>query len=241
MSLARRRIRRAERAVARREDRQDRRAERVERKQRRVARQRRAPEVARQLLLDTAERLFADHNPDEVGLKEVAREAGVSHALITHYFGTYAGLVEATLARRITALRERIRERLLEAGALARPEELLDLLFDALEDPVHLRLMKWMAASERPSAHAFALQQRGLAVIAQQVAQAMRPDPPRELVATIELTLVTAVAAATGYAVSKAALAGAIGHEPGRALDAGVRKTLAGMVQAYLRDRIGLP
>ena len=101
--------------------------------------------------------------------------------------------------------------------------------------------MKWLAASERPTAiHAFALQQRGLATIAQQVAEAMRPDPPREMVETLELALVTAVAAATGYAISKAALAGAIGKDPSPALDAGVRRTLAGMVQAYLRDRIGL-
>ncbi|HEY5951261.1 MAG TPA: TetR/AcrR family transcriptional regulator [Kofleriaceae bacterium] len=211
------------------------------RRARRVARRRRAPEEARQLLLDAAERLFADDNPDAVGLKEVAREAGVSHALITHYFGTYAGLVEATLQRRLTALRERIRERLGEAGAVSRPEELLGMLFTALEDPVHLRLIKWLSASERPSAiHAFALQQRGLAAIAHQVAAAVRSDPPREMIETIELALVTAVAAATGYAVSKEALAGAIGREPSTALDAGVKKTLAGMLQAYLRDRIGI-
>jgi TetR/AcrR family transcriptional regulator, repressor for neighboring sulfatase len=231
MSRQRRRIRRAVRTAVRSEHRE----------QRRATRQRRTPELARQILLDAAEKLFAHSGPGEVGLKDVAREAGVSHALITHYFGTYGGLVEATLERRLTALRERIRERLREAGAMARPDELLAMLFTALEDPVHLRLMKWLAASERPSAiHAFALQHRGLAVIAHQVATALRPDPPREMVDTIELALITAVAAATGYAVSKAALAGAIGREPSAALDAGVRKTLAGMLQAYLRERIGL-
>ena len=228
MSRERRRIRRETRQV-RREDRHEQR------------RQRRTPEVARQLLLDAAERLFEAEHPDAVGLKKVAREAGVSHALITHYFGTYAGLVEQTLERRLVSLRERIRDRLRDAGALSRPEELIGMLFDALDDPVHLRLMKWMLASERPSAlHAFALQQRGLATIAQQVAHAVRPDPTREMIVTIELLLVTAVAAATGYSINKAALAGAIGQEPSPALDAGVRKTLAGMVQAYLRDRIGL-
>jgi TetR/AcrR family transcriptional regulator, repressor for neighboring sulfatase len=235
MSRQRRQIRRAVRSEVRTQV-------RTERQERRVARQRRTPEVARQVLLDAAERLFAADHPDEVGLKEVAREAGVSHALITHYFGTYAGLVEATLERRLAALRERIGERLREAGAIERPEELLGILFTALEDPVHLRLMKWLAASERPSAiHAFALQQRGLAVIAHQVATAVRPDPPRQMIETIELALVTAVAAATGYAVSKAALAGAIGREPSKALDTRVQGTLAAMLQAYLRERIGMP
>src|SRR4051812_23836783 len=69
-------------------------------------RRRRSPELARQELLDAAERVFAGAQPDQVGLKEVAHEAGVSHALITHYFGTYAGLLEAALARRQTAMRE---------------------------------------------------------------------------------------------------------------------------------------
>lgn len=242
MSRERRRIRRAARVERREERREGRRDDRQgRREQRRAGRQRRAPEVARQLLLDAAERLFATDNPDEVGLKDVAREAGVSHALITHYFGTYAGLVESTLERRLGALRERIRDRLREAGAVSRPEELLGMLFAALEDPVHLRLMKWMVASERPGAsHAFALQHRGLSVIAHQVASAIRPDPPREMVHTLELALITAVAAATGYAVNKTGLAGAIGQEPSPALDAGIKKTLAAMLQLYLREHIGL-
>src|SRR5262249_27617645 len=71
-----------------------------------LPRRRRTPERARQEILDAAERVFARSQPDQVGLKEVAREAGVSHALITHYFGTYAGLLEAALERRIRATRE---------------------------------------------------------------------------------------------------------------------------------------
>lgn len=224
-----------------REVRQERReARRDGRAERRVSRVRRTPEAARQLLLDAADALFRRHNPDEVGLKEVAREAGVSHALITHYFGTYGGLVEATLERRLVTLRERIRDRLRDAGAVSRPEELLGMLFDALEDPVHLRLMKWVSASERP-VHVLALQQRGLATIAQQVAHAVRPQPSKQMIETIELALVTAVAAATGWAISKPALAGAIGQAPSPALDAGVRGTLARMLQTYLREAIGLP
>ena len=116
----------------------------------RQARRRRDPTTARQELLDAAERVFARVGPEDAGLKIVAHEAGVSHALITHYFGTYAGLVEATLERRIRALREQMMVRLRDSGALARPGELLGMLFGALEDPVHLRLMKWMVANERP-------------------------------------------------------------------------------------------
>ena len=38
-------------------------------------------------------------------MKDVARGAGVSHALVSHYFGTYDALVEAVLERRAEAIR----------------------------------------------------------------------------------------------------------------------------------------
>ena len=216
-----------------------RRDERGAAREERGARRRRDPATARQELLDAAERVFTQHQPDQVGLKEVAREAGVSHALITHYFGTYAGLVEATLERRIRALRERMMARLREAGALARPAELLGMLFDQLEDPVHLRLMKWMVANERPGVHLLALQEHGVQLIARQVAEALVPDPPPTMIATLELTLATAVSAAFGWALSKYAISGAIGRPVSPALSDEMRTTLAGMVRAYLHEAIG--
>src|SRR5258705_8472798 len=112
------------------------------------ARIRRAPEDARKLIVDAAERLFAGTHPEALGLKAVARAAGVSHALITHYFGTYAGLVEAVLERRQVALREAIVARLRGSGA-ADPSALLSIVFDALGDPIQVRLWLWTLASER--------------------------------------------------------------------------------------------
>jgi AcrR family transcriptional regulator len=185
--------------------------------------------------------VFVEFQPDQVGLKDVAREAGVSHALITHYFGTYAGLIEAALERRIRALRGAILDRLREAGALARPGELLSLLFRALEDPVHLRLTRWLLASERPSAaHAFALREHGLQLVAHQVAAAIDARPRPETIEKVELALVTAVSAAYGYAIGKYALVGALGRQASGDLDAQVQHTLATMVQAYLRSELGV-
>lgn len=204
-------------------------------------RRRRAPEEARRELIDAADRLFVEFTPDQVGLKDIAREAGVSHALITHYFGTYAGLIEATLERRLAALREVMLARLRVAGALARPDELIALLFSALEDPVHLRLMRWLLASERPAAiHAFGLQAHGLQIVAHQVATALSPAPSPELIAKVELSLLTAVSAAYGYALGKYALAGALGRQVGGALDAQVQQTLAAMVRAHIRAELGI-
>lgn len=204
-------------------------------------RRRRAPELARQEILDAAERVFVEFQPDQVGLKEVAREAAVSHALITHYFGTYAGLIEAALERRLRALRETTLSRLREAGALSRPSELLRILFTAFQDPVHLRLTRWLLASERPAvAHAFGLQEQGLKLVANQVAHALDPAASPTLIKKIEVILLTAVSAAYGYALGKHALTGALGHQTSSELDEEVLTTLAAMVQAHIRAELGV-
>jgi len=205
-----------------------------------AGRRRRAPELARQEILDAAARVFVEFQPDQVGLKDVAREAGVSHALITHYFGTYAGLIEAVLERRIRTLREDLLVRLREAGALERPGELLAMLFRSLEDPVHVRLMRWLLASERPAAaHAFALRDHGLQLVAHQVASALEPVPQKATLEKVEITLLTAVAAAYGYAIGKHALVGALGRQVSGELDTAVQHTLGEMVRSYLRAELG--
>jgi len=211
----------------------------VRRVARALPRRRRPPELARQEILDAAERVLAASQPDQVGLKEVAREAGVSHALITHYFGTYAGLLEATLERRLRKVREVVLARLREPDAVGRPGELLEILFRTLEDPVHLRLMRWLQASERPAAsHALGLADRGLAVVAEQVAHALVPAPSRALIREIEVALLTAVSAAYGYALGKHALVGALGRQPSRELDDQVRQTLAAMLLAHINAKL---
>lgn len=206
---------------------------------RRERRRRRAPDVAKQELLDAAEHVFATHQPDQVGLKDIAREAGTSHALITHYFGTYAGLIEATLERRMHELRETIREELRDSQILTNPEKLIAILFRALEDPVHMRLVRWLLASERPSAaHAFGLSANGIQLIAAQIANALVAEPTREVIEKVELAMMTAVAAAYGYAIGKYALTGSAGKQPSRELDDKVQATLTQMVHAHIRAQL---
>lgn len=209
---------------------------REDRRRAKHPRRRRSPEVAREEILDAAERVFGEFQPDTVGLKDVAREAGISHALITHYFGTYAGMIEAALERRVRALRGGILDMMKVEGVLTRPGALLSALFRALQDPVHLRLTRWLLASERPSSsHAFALRDQGLMQVARQVAVAIDPTPSAKLVERCELAMVTAVASAYGYAMGKHALVGAIGREATRELDEQVQETLGDMLGAYLR------
>jgi AcrR family transcriptional regulator len=200
-------------------------------------RRRRSPELARTELLDAAERLFRDHPPDQIGLKEVAREADVSHALITHYFGTFDGLVEKVFERRTQRLRATIIERLATTG-ISNAEQLIATLFATFEDPVHLRLMKWMLASERGSiVHALALRDRGISIIAEQVAKVIDPDANLIQRREVELALVITVSAAFGYTATKLALASAVGRASDAALDREVQQTLTAMLEAYFKVR----
>jgi AcrR family transcriptional regulator len=203
----------------------------------RKVRRRRSPELARQELLDAAERLFAELPPDQVGLKDIGREAEVSHALVTHYFGTYDNLVEAVFERRTRDLRTRVLDRL-AVGGVTQAAQLIDLLFTTFEDPVHLRLMKWLIASERTNVEgALALRHKGISLVADQVASAMTPKPTPEFRREVELALVTTVAAAFGYAATKVSLASSIGQPVSTDLDRGVRQTLTAMLQAYLHTK----
>jgi TetR/AcrR family transcriptional regulator, repressor for neighboring sulfatase len=109
---------------------------------------RRSPEQAREEILSAAERLITELGPDAVSLPKVAREVGVSHALITHYFGTYEQLVEAVLHNRMRALAEEVLRRAFAAGVPERPAALLDLAWDMFEaGPV--RLFTWALLSKR--------------------------------------------------------------------------------------------
>lgn len=217
----------------------------VGRRRVRVARRRlrRAPEDARRLIVDAAERLFAADHPEALGLKAVAHAAGVSHALITHYFGTYAGLVEAVLEKRQVALREAIVARLrATTGGPADASALLSIVFDALADPIQVRLFLWTLASERPSAaDFFPLRHQGIKAIAAEVAATLAAE--RKVAATaivhdVELVLLIALAAALGYNLGKRALVGALGRTPSPELDAEVRTTLAAMVTDRLRRTV---
>ncbi len=205
---------------------------------RRVPRRRRLPTEARQEILAAAERVFADAHPDAVGLKEVAEDAGVSHALVTHYFGTFGGLIDAVLEQRVMALRERMLARMAEPGALSRPSELLNMLFDSLEEPVYKRLWMWVLATERAAAQDFfPLRQQGLRLVAEQLAVAISEvtgAPAVHLVGEVERVLLIAVSTAYGYSVGKAGLVGALGKTPSREIDRALQESLGEMIREHL-------
>ena len=193
---------------------------------------RRSPEDARAMILEAAERVFAKHLPDVVGLKDVAREAGVSHALVTHYFGTYAALVEAALENRFARLRVKLvgeivatLEKNPDVGALLASYR--RAIASAAADPVTVRLATWAVLSGRAdAADFFSHRLQGLKVLADTLEE--RSKLPRE---DLEFCIVASFALAIVGQLGRHALAGGLGH---RSLQSMEERT-AEMMDAYLR------
>src|SRR3972149_7869691 len=64
----------------------------------------------REALLEVAGELFSERGVNEVSLRELARAAGVTPAMVHYYFGDKQGLYEALLARALSPLVARVRE-----------------------------------------------------------------------------------------------------------------------------------
>jgi AcrR family transcriptional regulator len=198
---------------------------------------RRDPEAARGLILDAAERLFADRGPDAVALKDVAREAGVSHSLVSHYFGTFEKLVDAVLERRAAHLRAQMLEILVASEGDLRPGELLRRLFVALDDPAALRLTAWALLSGRAGdadeRDFFPARVQGLRLMADAVEQRLRARSrlSRE---DIEFIVMASVALSYGYALMKKPLHVAMGREASAAAQEDFRARVADLIEQFV-------
>lgn len=196
-------------------------------------RRRRTPEEARTEILDAADRVLSANAPDAVGLAEVAQEAGVSLALVSHYFGTYVGLVDAVLERRRAGVRARILARFAESDALD-PDRMLEALLEALADRVFVRLSLWALAAERPSASTpFPVGAQGLRMLVD-VFTARLGDRSAATRRRIERALVITGSAAWGYVVAREGWIGALGHTPSPSFDRGIREALGEMLRGYM-------
>jgi AcrR family transcriptional regulator len=202
-------------------------------------RRRRDPETARAEILDAAERALAESPPDAIGLKEVAAAAGVSHALVSHYFGTYAELIDEVLMRRIRVMRAKALADLDHPGTLLDPGRLLDVLFTALEDPLYVRLSLWALAAERPSGYvSFPFREQGMRVLAEAAtARVLRDRPHLDAAALrerVETALVIANSAAYGYTIAREAWLAALGKKPSARFDRALRDALGEMLRPWV-------
>jgi len=199
-------------------------------------RTRRKPEEARALILEAARRVIGELGPDRAGLKEIAAEASVSHALITHYFGTFDNLVEEVVAEHASSMNRDVAAALAEPDAS--PEAVVDLVLSKLSDPAFGRLIVWAILSGRIERDDFfPLRQQGPRVLANMLEQALRqrqlPIPPRE---ELEALLILISCSGLGYSLGRNLFWGALGQRPSRDRDETFRRVVGEMV----RDRLGL-
>lgn len=171
-----------------------------------------------------------------VGLKEIAREAGVSHALVTHYFGTYAGLVEAVLEGRFHRLRDAL---VLELAALLETAHgdigvvlaaYRRAVARACADPVTIRLATWALLSGRVDQQDFIVHRvRGLAMLAD--ALEAKTGIARE---DLEFCLVASFALTITWSLGRGPLSGALGRRPSKEADAAFEAKVTTMLEAYV-------
>jgi TetR/AcrR family transcriptional regulator, repressor for neighboring sulfatase len=209
----------------------------------RPRRVRRSPEEARALILDAAERVLAELGPDAAGLKDVAREAGVSHGLVSHYYGTYDVLVEATLERYVAQVRARLIHRLADLGddALDAVERIVDEIFEAFAGPGRARLVLWALLSGRLDREDFfPRRKRGMKGVADAIEAAAARGPlpsalPRE---DVEVLVIQVLSSIFGYLLGRSVFWESLGRKATAQRDAAFRRGLARSIRSYLLARL---
>ncbi|MEW2398136.1 TetR/AcrR family transcriptional regulator [Streptomyces sp. NPDC046862] len=197
-------------------------------------RRRRTPEQAREEILDAAAELIARYGPDGVGLRRIAEAVGVSHGLVTHYFGTYRALVRAVLQRENERQRERIRERMRADHGVPYADGMTQVLFETLADERYVRLFAWSSLH----AEDVGTSSRGLSELVDAVEAGVRlalPGPDRPDRDRIEAVVLLALSAACGFALGKRSWLAGLGHDPADPThDAAFRAALSAALATHM-------
>lgn len=194
---------------------------------------RRNPEQARAHILEAAIRVLSAQGPDAVGLKEVAAEAGVSHALVTHYFKTYESLVESTVVEAMAHLRTRLIDAMLKAPNPT-PEAMVQLYLDNALQPWYGRLVSWALLSNHAVAMRAAAQimpEMKLLAAATEKMMVGRLDPPPSR-AQVEALIVAVWSMAVGYIAGNPFVWRALGRTPGPRRDRDLREAVGALTRA---------
>lgn len=189
------------------------------------------------MILDAAKKLLAERGPDAIGLKEVARAAGVSHALVSHYFGTYDALVEAALREHMLETRAEMLQRIADV-AHAGPAEWVRMCFEQLAHPLSGRLVAWAILSGRmDSEDFFPRRDQGMRFVVDaiqaRIAAQLGPErlPERE---QIEFGALLVFSAVLGYSVSRSVLWESLSKKPSAERDEWFRTKLGELVTEAL-------
>jgi AcrR family transcriptional regulator len=180
----------------------------------RPKRLRRDPKDAKALILQAAVRVLSERGPDAVGLKEVAQEAGVSHALVTHYFGSYEALVDATIQDCTRQIREKMLSRAASLTELT-PYNLISAYLEIALEPWYAKLITLviLARRDRAAVHAglLAPDMKLITQAIQKFAKSPREGGPS--LRQIEATIVAGWALGVGYAAGRDFFWNAMGRE----------------------------
>ncbi len=89
----------------------------------------RSRQDSRRHLLDTAERLLAEHGLEGVSLRQIGAAAGeANNSVIQYHFGDKAGLIKEIINRRVESFEQRREELLAEAMAQGETPDIAHLL-----------------------------------------------------------------------------------------------------------------
>ncbi|MFC5187466.1 TetR/AcrR family transcriptional regulator [Actinomadura harenae] len=202
-----------------------------------TGRRRRTPEQAREEILDAATDLIARHGPDGVGLRRVAEAVGVTHGLVTHYFGTYRALVRAVLERENERKRDLVRERMRADGGVPYARGMTEVLFDILADERYVRLWTWSQLHDWDVERSTV----SLAKLVDAIEDGVRsvlpgPDGPDR--ARIEMVVLLCMSGAYGYAIGRRYWLTDLGHDPDDPdRDEAYRAALSTVLAAHLEGR----
>jgi len=98
------------------------------------------PNEAREAILDTAERLFAERGAKAVSLREINAQAGYSPTALYYHFKTRESLIKGLLARRRPPIMERRAEMLTRLAMNKRPT--LKDIIEVMVRPMAVPLIK---------------------------------------------------------------------------------------------------
>ena len=211
----------------------------MKRVRRETKRLRRTPEEAREAILVAAERVFAQALPDSVGLKDIAKEAGVSHPLVSHYFGTYEGLVDATLERRLSRLQAEVSGEFVQLLlGNASGFELLSahrrIVSRVASDTVSARLVLWGALARRFEGRQLPPSLAAMRLIADAVEMRGGLEVARE---DLEFALFAETAMTMIWTYAKGFIGQMQGLEVTPARDAAVQQKTSEMIETYLKSK----
>ncbi|MFO0549879.1 MAG: TetR/AcrR family transcriptional regulator [Polyangiaceae bacterium] len=206
------------------------------------ARVRRSPEEAKTLILASCQKLLASRGPDGVGLVDVARDAGVSHALVTHYFGTIDALIDEALEAHAESERREL-VAMISSRADDGPRAWMEHWFRWMNRSAAARILAWSFLSGRLSrADFFARRRRGASGVVDAVIERVkreRGEVPFKR-ADLEFIVLLLMSATHGYALGKTAYWPSLGvDEPGAEQDRYFFDRLAALAEAVLDPSSG--